>query len=387
MEYLVVAVCLGWVALLFVPWRPWGTRERLEADGDSFEKNLRDITVLIPARNEAAVIERTLAALRSQGTGFLTILIDDQSSDGTAALAQSSRLAGLRILDGSPLPAGWTGKLWALEQGWRLVKSTFALLLDADIELEPGVLQALRHKIEERDLVSVMAHLRMETFWERLLVPAFVYFFKLIYPFRLGNDQRSRVGVAAGGCILLRCAALQNAGGFESLRIAIIDDCTLAKKIKEAGGRTWTGLSRSVRSHRAYERLSDFWEMVARTAFTQLRYSVWLLLGTTFLMFLSFWVPLVGLFELPAPAKGFAVIGLMAMVISYLPTLSYYRRSILWAFALPLIGTLYLLMTWSSAIRFWQGKRSEWKGRVYAPTGEQPEPRCPKKSIDASYQP
>jgi len=378
MEFLVVAASLSWVALLLAPWRPWGTGERLEAVGGSFENNLRDITVLIPARNETAVIERTLAALRSQGEGFLTILIDDQSSDGTVALAQSLLIPGLTILSGSPLPAGWTGKLWALEQGWRHVKSNFVLLLDADIELEQGVLSALRQKIEERDLVSVMAHLRMQTFWERLLVPAFVYFFKLIYPFRLGNDPRSRVAVAAGGCILLRCTALQNIGGFEPLRMAIIDDCSLAKKIKETGGRTWTGLSRSVRSHRPYERLSDFWDMVARTAFTQLRYSVWLLLATTFLMFLGFWMPLIDLSVLPASAKGFAVIGVMAMMISYLPTLRYYRRSVFWALALPLIGGFYLLMTWSSAFRFWQGRRSQWKGRVYARAAEQPEPR-PKK--------
>ncbi len=357
MEFLVVAASLGWVALLLAPWRPWGTGERLEAVGGSFENNLRDITVLIPARNETAVIERTLAALRSQGEGFLAILIDDQSSDGTVALAQSLLIPGLTILSGSPLPAGWTGKLWALEQGWRHVKSNFVLLLDADIELEQGVLPALRQKIEERDLVS---------------------FFKLIYPFRLGNDPRSRVAVAAGGCILLRCTALQNIGGFEPLRMAIIDDCSLAKKIKETGGRTWTGLSRSVRSHRPYERLSDFWEMVARTAFTQLRYSVWLLLATTFLMFLGFWMPLIGLSLLPASAKGFAVIGVMAMMISYLPTLRYYRRSVFWALALPLIGGFYLLMTWSSAFRFWQGKRSQWKGRVYARAAEQLEPR-PKK--------
>jgi cellulose synthase/poly-beta-1,6-N-acetylglucosamine synthase-like glycosyltransferase len=199
-----------------------------------------------------------------------------------------------------------------------------------------------------------------------MLVPAFVYFFKLIYPFRLGNDPRTRVGVAAGGCILLRCAVLRKIGGFEPLRMAIIDDCSLAKKVKEAGGRTWTGLSHSVRSHRPYERLSDFWAMVSRTAYTQLRYSVWLLLATTFLMLLSFWIPLIGLFVLGSAAKGIAAIGLAAMMISYLPTLRYYGRSVFWALALPLTSGFFLLMTWSSAFRCWRGRRSEWKGRVYA---------------------
>ena len=365
MEFLVVVGSLGWVALLLTPWRPWCTSERLEPDGDPVEEDFRDITVLIPARNEAIVIERTLSALRSQGNGFLTVLIDDQSSDGTAARARASLASGLTILEGSPLPAGWTGKLWALEQGWRHVESKLVLLLDADIELEPGMLAALRQKIEELDLVSVMAELRMRNFWERLFVPAFVYFFKLIYPFRLGNDPRSRVGVAAGGCILLRCSALRKIGGFETLRMAIIDDCSLARKIKETGGRTWTGLSRSVRSHRTYERLSDFWDMVARTAFTQLGYSVWLLLGTTFLMLISFWIPLIGLLVLPASFKGIAAMGIVAMIVSYLPTLGYYGRSVFWALALPLTSSFYLLMTWSSAFRFWQGKRSEWKGRIY----------------------
>jgi hopene-associated glycosyltransferase HpnB len=366
MEFLVVIVSLGWVALLVAPWRPWGTNERLEPDRDPFEADLRDITVVIPARNEAAVIERTLTALRSQGHGFLTILVDDQSSDGTAALARSTLASELTIVTGSPLPAGWTGKLWALEQGWRHVESEFVLLLDADIELEPGMLAALRGKLEGLDLVSIMAQLRMQTFWERTLVPAFVYFFKLIYPFRLGNDSRTRIGVAAGGCILLRCAALRKIGGFEPLRMSIIDDCNLAKKIKGAGGRTWTGLSHSVRSHRPYERLSDFWEMVSRTAFTQLRYSAGLLLATTFLMLLSFWIPLIGFCVLPPPAKGIAAIGLVAMMISYLPTLRYYKRSVFWALALPVISGFYLMMTWSSAFRCWHGRRSEWKGRVYA---------------------
>jgi hopene-associated glycosyltransferase HpnB len=368
MEFLFVAASLGWVALLLVPWRPWGTGERLEPVGEPRETDFRDTTLLIPARNEAAVIERTLAAIRSQGQGFLTILVDDQSSDRTAALARSTLASGLMILTGRPLPPDWTGKLWALEQGWRNVESKYVLLLDADIELKSGMLASLRAKLVdgELDLVSIMAQLRMETFWERMLAPAFVYFFKLLYPFRLGNDPRTRVGVAAGGCIFLRCAALRKIGGFEPFRTAIIDDCSLAKRVKHSGGRVWIGLSHSVRSHRPYVQLSDFWEMVERTAFTQLRYSTCLLLATTFLMFFTFWVPLIGLFVLPAPLKAIAAIGLMAMMVSYLPTLRYYGRSVFWAPVLPIIGGLYLLMTWSSALRCWNGERSEWKGRVYA---------------------
>ena len=368
MESLVVLASLGWTVLLLAPWRPWSTRERLEPVHDPFKHDLCDLTVLIPARNEAAVIEPTLRALRSQGHGFAAILVDDQSSDGTVALARSTMGPALQIISGSPLPEGWTGKLWALEQGWRHVNSDFVLLLDADIGLAPGMLSALRAKIDRFDLVSIMAQLRMRTFWERMLVPAFVYFFKLIYPFRLGNDPRAQVGVAAGGCILLRCAALKKIGGFEPLRTAIIDDCRLAKEIKKRGGRTWTGLSHSVRSHRPYEHLSNFWDMVSRTAFTQLRYSVWLLFVTTFLMLVSFWMPLIGLLWLPPATKGMAAIGLGAMMISYLPTLRYYGKSPFWAPALPLISSLYLLMTWTSALRYWRARGAEWKGRVYART-------------------
>jgi hopene-associated glycosyltransferase HpnB len=219
---------------------------------------------------------------------------------------------------------------------------------------------------ENLDLVSIMAHLRMESFWEKLLAPAFIYFFKLLYPFSVGNNPNSSFGVAAGGCMLVRSDTLRKIGGFQSIRNAIIDDCSLADGVKKFGGRTWTGLSHSVRSHRPYPRLANFCEMVERTAFTQLRYSIWLLLATTFILSLAFWLPGVGLFSSSLPVRCFAWAGVGAMMASYLPTLRYYRRSALWAPALPLIGGLYLFMTWSSALRYWRGKRSEWKGRVYA---------------------
>ncbi len=249
-----------------------------------------------------------------------------------------------------------------------LIEYDLVLLLDADIELEPWMLETLKRKLtdERLALVSIMAQLRMESFCEKLLVPAFVFFFKLLYPFAVGNDPQSNLGVAAGGCILLRSDSLRKIGGFHAFRSAIIDDCSLARKIKKSGGRTWIGLSHSVRSHRAYTRLSNFWEMVERIAFTQLHYSNWLLLATTFVMLLGFWLPWGGLFS-PYPAPRLVgMLGVSAMTLSYLPMLRYYCRSILWAPTLPLIGGLYLLMTWSSALRYWRGKRSEWKGRLYA---------------------
>ena len=368
MEILVVAGSLLWVALLLAPWRPWSTRECLEPESEQVERNLCDVTVLIPARNESAVINRTLSALGNQSNGLRVILVDDQSSDETASLAVLTLGAGLLVLKGKPLPSGWTGKLWALEQGWRNTRTELILLLDADIELDPGMIDALKQKLtgEKLDLISIMARLRMETFWEKLLAPSFIYFFKLLYPFSLGNNPNSALGVAAGGCILVRSDALRNTGAFTSIRDAIIDDCALAASVKKSGGRTWTGLSLSVRSHRPYPHLSNFWEMVERTAFTQLRYSIWLLLATTFVMALVFWFPWLGLFSSSFAVRWFAVAGFCAMISTYLPTLRYYHRAILWAPMLPFVGSLFLLMTWSSALRYWRGKRSEWKGRVYA---------------------
>jgi hopene-associated glycosyltransferase HpnB len=368
MEILVVAGSLLWVALLLAPWQPWSTRECLEPESGPVERNLCDVTVLIPARNESAVIKRTLSALGNQNDGLQVILVDDQSSDETASLAALTLGAGLLVLKGKPLPSGWTGKLWALEQGWRNTRTELILLLDADIELDPGMIGALKQKLigEKLDLISIMARLRMETFWEKLLAPSFIYFFKLLYPFSLGNNPSSALGVAAGGCILVRADALRNTGAFTSIRDAIIDDCALAASVKKSGGRTWTGLSLSVRSHRPYPHLSNFWEMVERTAFTQLRYSIWLLLATTFVMALVFWFPWLGLFSSSFVVRWFAVAGFCAMISTYLPTLRYYDRAILWAPMLPFVGSLFLLMTWSSALRYWRGKRSEWKGRVYA---------------------
>ena len=368
MEFLVATGALLWVAVILVPWRPWSTRERLEAGDEPDETDLSDLTVLIPARNEAPVIERTLIALRCQGRGLRVVLVDDQSSDGTAILARSAWPTRLTIVQGQTLPSGWTGKLWALEQGWAVVDSDLVLLLDADIGLEPRTVGALKRKLiaEEFALVSIMAQLRMDSLWEKMLVPAFVYFFKLLYPFGLGNNPQSRLGVAAGGCILIRSNSLKMIGAFHSLRNAIIDDCSLADSVKKSGGRTWIGLSHSVRSHRAYVRLASFWVMVERTAFTQLRYSIWLLFATTFLMVLAFWLPLAGVLSPRVTVRSIALGGIFAMTLSYAPTLRYYRRSVLWAALLPVVSSLYLLMTWSSALRYWRGKRSEWKGRVYA---------------------
>lgn len=367
MSWLIALSSLAWLSLLLWPRRPWSTRERLEPAPESTVPDLGDVTVLVPARNEAAVLSWTLPAVGRQGRALRMILIDDQSTDSTAALAGDLAPAGLEILAGQPLPEGWTGKVWALEQGRARATTPLLLLLDADIELADGMIASLkRHLLQEKlDLVSVMAELRMESLWEKLLLPAFIYFFKLLYPFALGNSARSRLGVAAGGCVLLRSQALDQVGGFAAIRGAIIDDCALARRFKSAGHRTWIGLSHGARSRRAYPGLGGIWDMVARSAFTQLQYSLLLLLATTVAMLVLFWIPWLGLLHPGSAVGGLAVAGVMAMLGSYLPVLAYYGRNPAWACLFPVAATLYLLMTWSSAIRYWRGRRSSWKGREY----------------------
>ncbi|MFK2874248.1 glycosyltransferase [Dyella lipolytica] len=353
-----------WVGLLLVPWRPWSTRERIEADPQAGLADLGEITVLIPARNEADVIGLTLAGLQTQGTGLQVVVIDDQSSDATAQIAAS--FPNTRVVSGQPLPEGWAGKLWALEQGKAHVHTPMTLLLDADIQLQPGLLAALlAHKRHDnRQFVSLMADLRRTSFWDRLLLPAFVYYFKLLYPFALSNSSFRHVAAAAGGCILVDTEALQRAGAFASLRHALIDDCTLARQVKNAGYRIWLGLSRSVVSLRPYGTLRSIHDMVARSAFTQLGYSTLLLLVVTALFGLAYGLPFLLLGS--AHAWRLGLIAWVAMMLSYLPMLRYYRMPLAWALLLPVSAVLYLGMTWSSAIRYWRGVRSRWKDRTYS---------------------
>ena len=365
--YLAAVGAFIWFVILFLPWRPWDIREVIDSTPAGPDLNLSDVTVLIPARNEAKDIVKVLSVLKNQGHGLATIVVDDRSTDGTFTAAQTSGIQNLRVISGEPLPADWSGKLWALEQGLRQVRTPLTLLLDADIELRPGIIHALRQKLKENDLqlVSLMVHLRMVNFWERLCMPAFVYFFKMLYPFRLSNSSSTRVAAAAGGCILLETRLVEEIGGFKAFRNELIDDCTLAKRVKSLGYRTWIGLTHSVHSLRPYEDLADIWNMVARTAFCQLRYSAILLAGTTMLMLLVFWLPVAGLFFPAAGAKIISACAFAAMILSYLPTLKFYGQSRRWALVLPLVATLYLVMTWSSAIRFWAGSGSPWKGRFY----------------------
>ena len=368
LTYVTLAGALLWLVILMLPWRPWSTRESLDTDEGSVMSDLSQLTVLIPARNEEAVIGRTLNALKNQGKGLQVIVIDDESEDKTIDAAMQAGLNNLKILHGKPLPTGWSGKLWALEQGSKSITTPFILLIDADIELAPGIISSLLCKMNSDCIhfISLMAELRMENFWERLLMPAFVYFFKLLYPFALSNSSFPLVAAAAGGCIMVETRALNAVGGFESIRDALIDDCALARRVKSHGFNTWIGLTHSVHSHRPYERLSHIWNMVARTAFTQLMYSRLLLLLCTAILILAFIAPVSGLFLPGTLPKLAGIVGLTAMFITCIPVLRFYRRSIAWGFAMPFIGTLYLAMTWTSAFRYWLGTRSQWKNRIYS---------------------
>ncbi|MDY7038918.1 MAG: glycosyltransferase [Thermodesulfobacteriota bacterium] len=356
-----------WFAVLLMPWRPWSTRESLDAVLPSDQEELIEITALIPARDEEETISTTIRGLKEQGTDINIILVDDQSTDGTVKAAQRAGEGKIRIISGKPLPAGWSGKLWALEQGLRFVKTPLTLLLDADIEMKPSILVALRNMMKQNELqfASLMAELRMKNFWERVLMPAFIYFFKLLYPFRLSNSGYSRVAAGAGGCILLETRLLDEMGGFRALREELIDDCALARKVKSMGHKTWIGLTHSVKSIRRYNNLGTIWNMVTRTAFTQLKYSKILLILCTAILLCAFWLPMMVLIFGTTISRYCASIALCAMILSYMPTLRFYHMSILWAFTMPLAGMIYLSMTWGSAIGYWRGKRSQWKGRIY----------------------
>jgi hopene-associated glycosyltransferase HpnB len=366
---LTVAAAAVWVGLLIAPWRPWSTAERLEPQpGDEDPTiDLSQLTALVPARDEAALIGRTITALARQGRGIEIVVVDDQSTDRTAAVAREAGGERCAVIAGTPVPAGWVGKLWALEQGRERVKTPLILLVDADIELRPGIVPALlrQHRLDSLHLTSLMAVLEMESWWEKLLAPAFVYFFKLLYPFRLSNAPGGLVAAAAGGCMIVDASLLGRIGGFGALRNALIDDCALARHIKKAGGRTWIGLTHAVLSHRPMKTLGSIWQMVERSAYAQLRHSTVLLIGCVAILGLIFWAPSASLLTDSPLTRTVGLIALGAMVLSYVPVLLFYHRSPLWALVLPVTGTLYLLMTVSSAARHWRGTGAHWKGRAY----------------------
>jgi hopene-associated glycosyltransferase HpnB len=366
--FLVALSTLSWVVFALIPWRPWSNREVFDAmdDGDG-EAVLEQITVVIPARNEAEVIQQTLRSIIEQGPGLSIVLVNDHSEDRTVEKARQVGISNLRIIQSLPLPAGWSGKLWALEQGRQHVTTPYTLLLDADIRPARGTVKSLREKMDQQGVpfVSLMAVPSLSGCWEKLLMPAFVYFFKILYPFQRVNSHHANVAAAAGGCILVKSDLLAHIGGFESIKSAIIDDCTLARRVKSQGFGIWLGLTHSVRSGRSPQRLQEIWDMVARTAFAQLHHSVGLLVLCTMIMVLVYQLPVITVVSSKVLIRSLSLCSLVIMLLTYVPILRFYHRSLAWALGLPLIAALFLAMSWTSAIRYWRGERTRWKGRIY----------------------
>jgi len=385
--FLSVAV---WACLLFARGRFWLCGERddsilLPTDGDSSNapESLPAVVAIIPARDEADMIAHSVGSLLRQDYGglFSVVVVDDQSSDGTAAVAAAAASAAgaadrLRIVVGTGVAPGWTGKLWAMRQGLSAVEAgaatpEFVLFSDADITYAPHVLARLVAIARARQsvLTSLMVKLRCESAAERWLVPAFVFFFQMLYPFSWVNDPKRGAAAAAGGCMLARREALAAIGGLEALRGALIDDCALGARMK-AYGPIWLGLTESVHSLRAYPAFADFGRMVARSAFAELRYSPLRLAGAASGMALVYLAPPVFALFGRGSAEAAGVLAWAAMALAFAPTLRLYGRPLAGGLALPAVAAAYVAFTLDSAMQYWRRRGGYWKGRIQAPMGE-----------------
>jgi hopene-associated glycosyltransferase HpnB len=342
----------------------------------------RSVAAVIPARDEAAVIGQAVGSLLAQRYPgvFHVVVVDDDSGDGTADIARGvAKAAGaadqLTVVAAAPVPAGWTGKLWAMRQGIDIARRfapDYLLLTDADIVHPPGTLAELVARAEAGgyDLVSLMVRLHCRSLWERLLIPAFVLFFFKLFPPRRVADPKSRVAAAAGGCMLVRRSALERIGGVDSIRHEIIDDCALARRLK-AHGAIWLGAAESgpggaARSIREYRSWPPIWDMIARCAFAQLHYSAPALAATVGLMSVIYLAPPALVFFGPAPARLLAGAAWAMMSLAYLPMLRCYECSPALAPLLPLAALFYTAATVGSAIQYWRGRGGSWKGRFQA---------------------
>lgn len=367
----------AWTYLLFFHHGFWKSDQRLPAKTAPLDQ-WPAVVAIVPARNEAESIGQVAAALRAQNYAgaFRIIVVDDASDDGTADIARAATgKHALQVLTAPPLPAGWIGKLAALNAGLAEAGTPdYVLFTDADVVHPPATLSHLVSKAvnDKRDLVSLMVRLRCESFWERRLIPAFIFFFQMLYPFRAVNSDTSRVAAVAGGCVLLRHDALTRAGGLEAIRGNIIDDCALAGAVKKSGGRLWLGLTDTSHSLRRVDSLGPLWGMVRRTAFTQLRHSWILLLCTVVGLALVFLGPPLAVLTTPwhhtVPATVAGAFAWFFMSLAYAPTLIDYRRGPGAGLALPLIAALYAAMTIDSALAHLVRRGGSWKGRNYGPS-------------------
>lgn len=366
-----------WLYLALFHGRFWHADQRLN-DGIADLSEWPDVSAVIPARNEEETIKRTVRSLLNQRyAGELSIIVvNDNSDDHTETEALSAALTSeekqrLSIVKGRILEEGWVGKMWAVSQGIAAADpSKYVLLTDADIEHEADSVKELVAKAETEDLglVSLMVRLECESFWERLLIPAFVYFFQKLYPFPLVNDPDNRLAGAAGGCMLVNRQDLYAAGGIARIKDQVIDDCSLAAIIKPVRP-IWLGLAEQTRSIRPYDDLASIWGMVARTAYVQLRYNPFLLFGTVISMALIYILPvaavIAGLWALDGALLILGGATWLIMWWTFLPTLELYNKSAFWGVLLPVSGFLYTIMTVDSAHRHYLGRGGAWKGRTY----------------------
>ena len=368
-----------WIYLFLARGNFWQLRE-----DDTKAKSLEHwprIAAIVPARNEAGTIERSVRSLAAQNYpgDFSIIIVDDHSEDGTAALAQkaaneSRASQRVKIHSAAPLAPGWTGKLWALNEGVQVAtedKPDFFWFTDADIEHAPDTMKRLVSRAEKDllDLVSLMVLLQAKTFAERLLIPPFLYFFLMLYPPRWIADSKARTAGAAGGCILLRQSAFERIGGIAAIHSEVIDDCALARAVKKSGGRTRIGLTRASVSLRGYGTFAEIRNMIARTAFTQLHYSFLLLVVTLAGLLVTFLLPWFSFFSGEDPAWFLASTAICLMTVTFGVTVRFYGLPWPWALTLPLAAVHYGYATCVSATRYWLGRGGQWKGRAQAQRG------------------
>jgi hopene-associated glycosyltransferase HpnB len=340
------------------------------------------VVAVVPARNEAETIAETVSALARQNYPgeCAIVVVDDHSEDGTADLARKATqeygsAAKVEVVTAPALVSGWTGKLWALQAGVTASATNepdFFWFTDADIVHAPDTLQRLisRTESDQLDLTSLMVLLQAQSFAEKLIIPPFLYFFLMLYPPRWIAKEKSRTVGAAGGCILLRRAALERIGGLAAIRSEIIDDCTLARAVKRSGGKIWMGLTRASVSLRRYSHLQELQNMIARTAFTQLNYSAFRLIGTLAGLLLTFIAPVALTFSVNPHIWVPALLAWCLMSASFLPTVVFYRLSPIWSPFLPVASMFYMYATILSALRFWLGRGGQWKGRAQASGAE-----------------